>query len=117
MERQGLSMVQPLPIRRDEPPDDAVVVIRAGVMDRLGLEESAIPVLRRIRRPRHLGGSAIHTPVATACRTSRHLLRYRHVRLSTFGRLRASGFAVVATSAHPHVTLTLPDLSELTIAA
>lgn len=36
--------------------------------------------------------------------------------LSTFGRVRASGFALLATFDHPHFTLVLPDLSELTIA-
>ena len=41
---------------------------------------------------------------------------YRHVRLSTFGRVRNGSFALLATFDHPHFTLVLPDLSELTIA-
>lgn len=60
--------------------------------------------------------AAINISVADLCRTSRALARFRHVRLSTFGRLRTSGFALVATFANPHFTLTLPDLSKLTLA-
>jgi hypothetical protein len=109
-------MVQPMPIRREQPPDDAVVVVRAGVMDRRGLEEAASRCFDGYGILGISVEAAINTPVATACRTSRHLIRYRHVRLSTFGQLRTSGFAVVATFAHPHFTVTLADLSELTIA-
>lgn len=54
--------------------------------------------------------------VAEACRTSPRLGRYRQIRLSTFGRLRAAGFAVIATFDAPHYTVALPDLSELTLA-
>lgn len=55
-------------------------------------------------------------PVAEVCRTSPRLGRYRQVRLSTFGRLRAAGFPVIPTFDAPHYTLALPDLSELTVA-
>lgn len=34
-------MVLPLPIRRESPPDDTVVVIRAGVMERRSVEDAA----------------------------------------------------------------------------
>jgi len=40
----------------------------------------------------------------------------RRVRLSTFGRLRGAGFALLATFDHPHFTLVLADLAELTLA-
>jgi hypothetical protein len=54
--------------------------------------------------------------VADACRTSPRLARYQQIRLSTFGRLRAAGFALVATFNAPHYTIALSDVSELTIA-
>jgi hypothetical protein len=52
--------------------------------------------------------------VLDACRTSERIARYRQIRLSTFGRTRGAGFALLATFDHPHFTLVLPDLSELT---
>lgn len=60
--------------------------------------------------------AAMGVSVLEACRTSQRLARYRQLRLSTSGRLRAAGFALVATFDAPHYTLTLPDLSEITLA-
>lgn len=54
--------------------------------------------------------------VLEACGTSDRIARYRQVRLSTFGRVRAAGFPLLATFEHPHFTLVLADLAELTIA-
>jgi len=109
-------MVRPLPIRREQPPDDTVVVIRAGVMDRGSIEEAASRCFDGYGVLGISVEAVIDVAVAEACRTSRGLARYRQVRLSTFGRLRTSGFAVVATFRPPHFTLTLPDLSEVTLA-
>jgi len=53
--------------------------------------------------------------VQDACRGDR-IAGYRQVRLSTFGRLRSAGFALLATFDRPHFTLVLADLSELTVA-
>lgn len=51
------------------------------------------------------------------CRSSPRIGdRYGKVRLSTFGRLHAAGFAVLATFTHPHSDVVLPDLSEVTVA-
>lgn len=58
----------------------------------------------------------IGTSVLEACRSSETLSVYRQLRLSTFGRLHEAAFAVVATFEHPHFTVVLPDLSELTLA-
>ena len=54
--------------------------------------------------------------VLDACRASERMASYRHIRLSTFGRLRSAGFALLATFDHPHFTLVLADLSDVTIA-
>lgn len=40
----------------------------------------------------------------------------RQVRLSTFGWVREAGFALLATFDHPHFTMVLADLRELTLA-
>ena len=52
--------------------------------------------------------------VQDACRGER-LAGYRQVRLSSFGRLRSAGFALLATFDRPHFTLVLPDLSDFTL--
>ena len=57
----------------------------------------------------------LDTTVQEACRGDR-ISSYRRVRLSTFGRVRGAGFALLATFDHPHFTLVLADLSELTVA-
>lgn len=57
----------------------------------------------------------IDTSVRAACQSER-IVSYRQVRLSTFGRLRTAGFAALATFDHPHFTVVLADLSELTVA-
>lgn len=49
------------------------------------------------------------------CRGPR-VANYGHIRLSTVGRLRGRGFAVVPTFELPHFTVALPDVSELTLA-
>jgi hypothetical protein len=54
--------------------------------------------------------------VLDACRDSERIAGYRQIRLSTFGRLRAGGFALLGTFDHPHFTVVLADLSEVTIA-
>jgi len=57
----------------------------------------------------------IDTTVQEACRGER-ISGYRQARLSTFGRVRHAGFALLATFDHPHFTLVLADVSELTVA-
>jgi hypothetical protein len=109
-------MTKPLVIRADRVPDDAVVVIRAGVMSNASIEQAA-------ERTFDLYGllgisveSAIDQTVLEACQLSERLAPYRQIRLSTFGRLHAAGFALLATFESPHFTLVLPDLSDLTVA-
>jgi hypothetical protein len=43
------------------------------------------------------------------------LLRYGKVRLSTVGRLRAAGFALLPTLRRPHYDVVLPDITDLTL--
>lgn len=108
-------MTQALPLRPDLPPDDATIVLRAGVM-------SADNVTRAAERTFALYAvygisveGVIDTTVQEACRGDR-VASYRQVRLSTFGRVREAGFALLASFDHPHFTLVLADLSEVTLA-
>jgi hypothetical protein len=109
-------VVKSLLIRGDRVPDDAVVVIRAGVMTAASVEQAA-------ERTFDLYGvlgisveAALEQSVLDACRRSDRLAPYRQIRLSTFGRLHAAGFALLATFDSPHFTVVLADLSELTVA-
>jgi len=110
-------MAPSLPIREGEPPpDDAIVVIRAGVMAVPHIEHAATQCLE-LRGVLAISVEAVlDTTVAEACATSERLAQYRQVRLSSFGRLRAAGFALLPTFARPHFSLVLPDLAELTVA-
>jgi hypothetical protein len=58
----------------------------------------------------------IDQTVLEACGGSERIASYRQIRLSTFGRVRTAGFALLASFDHPHFTLVLPDISELTVA-
>jgi len=108
-------MTQPLPLRRDLPPDDAAVVLRAGVMS----TDNATRAAERTFALYAVYGisveGVIDATVQEACRGNR-IASYRRVRLSTFGRVRAAGFALLATFDHQHFTVVLADLSELTLA-
>lgn len=99
-------MVQPLPIRKETPPDDAVVVIRAGVMEPRAVEDAASRCFEGYGILGISVEAAIGVSIVEACRTSGRLARYRQLRLSSFGRLRAAGFPLVATFDAPHYTLT-----------
>jgi hypothetical protein len=106
---------RPLPLRPDVPPDDTTVVLRAGLM---GAENVARAAERTFALHAVYGISVegvIDSTIEEACRRER-IASYRRIRLSTFGRVREAGFALLATFDHPHFTLVLPDLSELTVA-
>lgn len=49
------------------------------------------------------------------CAREPYLSRYGKVRLSTVGRLRTSGFALVPTLERPHYDVVLPDVDEVTL--
>lgn len=102
---------RPLPLRSELPPDDATIVLRAGVMD----AENVVRAAERTFALYALYGISVEgvldTTVQEACRGER-LATYRRVRLSTFGRARDAGFALLATFDRPHFTLVLADLSE-----
>jgi hypothetical protein len=109
-------MRRPLPIRQGEqPPGDATVLVRAGVMEEAALRRAANEMHELYGVLAISVDGALDMSVVQACRGPR-LARYRQVRLSTFGRVRGSGFALLPTFTLPHFSLLLPDLSELTMA-
>lgn len=107
-------MARPLPLRAEQPPDDAVVVLRAGMMATDGLRRSAERTFDAYAVYGISVEGVVERTVLDACRGER-VSGYRQIRLSTFGRLRGAGFALLATFDQPHFTVVLPDLSELTL--
>jgi hypothetical protein len=106
-----------LPIRQEEPPDDAIVVVRAGVMAPDRIAATASDAFEDFGMYAVSVEVAINKSAAELCRTSPRIgARYGKVRLSTFGRLRASGFAVLPTFEHPHFDIVLADVSDVTVA-
>jgi hypothetical protein len=108
-------VTRPLPLRPDLPPDDATVVLRAGVMSGDNVRRAAERTFALYSVYGISVEGVIDASVQEACRSER-VVSYRRVRLSSFGRLREAGFALLATFDHPHFTLVLADLSELTLA-
>ncbi len=104
-------------LRGEEPPDDTVVVIRAG-------ENGLTPeTLRRTATAAHRESGfygvsvflALDVDVAELCASTDFLRRYSQIQESTAGRVRAAGFALLATEARPHFDVVLPDLDEQTL--
>ena len=102
----------PVPASRT---DDVTVVVRAGGMSLENVVRSATRTFDTFAVYGISVEGIINRSVIDACRTSERIARYRHVRLSTFGRVRSAGFALLATFDHPHFTLVLADLGEVTI--
>jgi hypothetical protein len=103
-----------IPIRGEDPPDDVVVIIRAGVMSFETLRRTATDSFEDfgaylISVEAVLDGLS----VAQVCRVSPRIGgRYGKVRLSTAGRVRSAGLVLLATFGRPHFDLVLPDLSQ-----
>lgn len=102
-------------LRSELPPDDTTIVLRAGVMDAANVVRAAERTFALYALYGISVEGVLDTTVQEACRGER-LVAYRRVRLSTFGRVREAGFALLATFDRPHFTLVLADLSELTLA-
>ena len=107
-------MTRPLPLRPDVPPDDTTVVLRTELMTADNVTRAAERTFAIYAIHGISVEGVMETTVQEACRGER-IASYRRVRLSTFGRVREAGFALLATFDHPHFTLVLPDLSELTL--
>lgn len=104
-------------LRDEEPPDDAVVVIRGG-SNSLSAEAVTRSADRNMLAFGFLGLSVFLADVdhvAEVCRSIDDLRRYGQIRRSIVARLTASGFALLATGESPHYDIVLPDLSGPTL--
>lgn len=90
------------------------MVLRAGVMSANNVRRAAERTFAIYAVYGISVEGVIGTTVQDACRGER-IASYHRVRLSSFGRVRQAGFALLATFDHPHFTLILADLSELTL--
>lgn len=107
--------MKPLILRREDPPGDEVVVVRAGEMASEMVRRAATRSLEEVG---FLGVSvfaALDLAEEQLCHDELDLVRYGKVRLSNFGRLRREGFAVIPTLARPHFDIVLPDLDDDTL--
>ena len=107
---------EPIILRVEDLPDDAVVIVRAGV---LGSE-----TVRRTADDSKVDygfygvsvEAALDTDWEELCRTSSRIAGiYKKVRLSTAGRIRGAGFPLLPTQDRPHYDIVLADLTERTV--
>ena len=95
--------MRPIVLRDEDPPDDAAVVVRGGLLS----PESVQRTVERCRREYGFLGlsvyGAIGITVAQLVATVPQVgpIRYRQLRLSTFGLVRAAGFAAWPTNRFP----------------
>ena len=107
--------MRPIVVRDDDAPDDAIVVVRGGEMNS--------DVVRRTATDAHNEYGiytlsvflALDSTVDELCRFRPELQRYGKVRMSTVGRLRTLGFALIPTIDRPHFDIVLPDLTDATL--
>jgi hypothetical protein len=105
-----------LALRDEDPPSDATVIIRAGVLEPASITRA---LSRSFDRYAVLGISvegALDASVLETCQQSPRLAPYRRIRLTTVARIHTNGFVLLPTFDIPHFTLVVPDASELTIA-
>ncbi len=104
-------------LRGEEPPDDTVVVIRGGEKG-LTAETLRRTATATQREFGFYGVSvflALDFGVAELCASTDFLRRYSQIQESRAGRVRAAGFALLATEARPHFDIVLPDLDDHTL--
>lgn len=58
---------------------------------------------------------ALDESVEQLCAREPYLARYGQIRLSSVGRLRSGGFALLPTLGRPHYDVVLPDIADRTL--
>lgn len=102
-------------LRHELPPDDTVAVVRGGQMASEFVRRTASDAFEEIGIFAVSVFLALDVPVDELCQAEPMLARYGSVRLSTAGRVRAAGFALLPTLARPHYDIVLPDLLDGTL--
>lgn len=104
-------------LRGEEPPEEAVVVIRGGT-NSLSVEAVTRSADRNMVAFGFLGLFVFLADVdhvAEVCASIDELRRYGQIRRSVVARLTTSGFALLATGESPHFDIVLPDLTRSTL--
>jgi len=104
-----------LVLRNEEPPDDAVVVVRGGEMASEYVRRTARDAFEETGVHSVSVYLALDSPIEDLCTGEPFLARYGKVRLSTAGRLRRAGFVLLATLARPHYDVVLADIGDETL--
>ncbi len=107
--------MNPIVLRAEEPPDDAVVVIRGGEMTGEFVRRTATDAHEELGVYAVSVFLALDADVGDLCAAEPFLVRYGKVRLSTVGRLRSGGFPLIPTLDRPHYDIVLPDLDDSTL--
>jgi hypothetical protein len=107
--------MNPLVLRDELPPDDTVVVIRGGEMNSEFVRASAQDAFDDFGVFSISVSLTLDKSVEELCSTDKRISRYGKVRLSTAGRLRELGFALLPTLDRPHYDVVLPDLDHETL--
>ena len=106
--------MQRLQLRNESPPDDAVVVIRGGIMNLESLRRSAQVAYQETGM--HLISVFLtDEDNFTAVCSRPELRRYKSIRTSHVAKLRQTGFILLATFQNPHYDIALPNLEDETL--
>ena len=107
--------MRPIVVRDEEAPDDVVVVVRGGEMNGDTVRRTATDAFDEFGIYTVSVFLALDATVDELCQDRPELQRYGKVRLTTAGRLRTLGFALVPTLDRPHYDVVLPDLADATL--
>ena len=103
-----------LQLRNESPPDDAIVVIRGGMMMLESLCKSAEASYRETSLYL-ISVFLSHEQNFNAVCSRPELRRYKSIRTSHVGELRRTGFLLLATFQNPHYDIALPNLFDETL--
>ena len=103
-----------LQLRNESPPDDAVVVIRGGLMMLDSLRKSA-EASHKETGLYLISVFLSHEQNFKAICSRPELRRYKSIRTSHVGELRRTGFLLLATFRNPHYDVALPNLVDETL--
>lgn len=102
-------------LRSEEPPDDAIVVVRGGEMASEYVRRTALDAFDETGVYSISVFLALDGDVPEVCRKEPALARYGKVRLSTVRRLHGAGFVLLPTMGRPHYDIALTDVSDDTL--